>query len=74
MGTPRDRGPDSADRVPIICGSPVLGVPTISDRIAQTVAAKRLEAKVEPTFHPDSYGYRPNRSALDAVAACRVRC
>jgi len=52
----------------------VLGVPTISDRIAQTVAAKRLEAKVEPIFHPDSYGYRPNRSALDAVAACRKRC
>jgi RNA-directed DNA polymerase len=38
------------------------------------VAAKRLEAKVEPIFHPDSYGYRPNRSALDAVAACRKRC
>src|SRR5664280_1003744 len=33
-----------------------------------------LEAKVEPIFHPDSYGYRPNRSALDAVAACRKRC
>jgi len=55
-------------------GTRVLGVPTISDRIAQTVAAKRLEAKVEPIFHPDSYGYRPNRSALDAVAACRKRC
>jgi group II intron reverse transcriptase/maturase len=55
-------------------GTRVLGVPTISDRIAQTVAAKRLEAKVEPIFHPDSYGYRPNRSALDAVAACRRRC
>jgi group II intron reverse transcriptase/maturase len=36
--------------------------------------ARRLEAKVEPIFHPDSYGYRPNRSALDAVAACRQRC
>ena len=33
-----------------------------------------LEAKVEPIFHPDSYGYRPGRSALDAVAACRQRC
>ena len=55
-------------------GTRVLGVPTISDRIAQTVAAMRLEAKVEPIFHPDSYGYRPNRSALDAVAACRKRC
>ena len=36
--------------------------------------ARRLEAKVEPIFHPDSYGYRPHRSALDAVAACRERC
>ena len=49
-------------------------VPTVADRIAQTVAARRLEAKVEPIFHPDSYGYRPGRSALDAVAACRRRC
>lgn len=55
-------------------GTRVLGVPTIADRIAQTVAARRLEAKVEPIFHPDSYGYRPKRSALDAVAACRQRC
>ncbi|GAA4263537.1 hypothetical protein GCM10022255_108980 [Dactylosporangium darangshiense] len=38
------------------------------------MAAGRLEAKVEPIFHPDSYGYRPGRSALDAVAACRRRC
>jgi retron-type reverse transcriptase len=49
-------------------GFRVLGVPTVADRIAQTVVARRLESKVEPTFHPDSYGYRPNRSALDAVA------
>jgi RNA-directed DNA polymerase len=49
-------------------------VPTIADRVAQTVVARRLEAKVEPIFHPDSYGYRPRRSALDAVAACRERC
>ncbi|WP_232292748.1 group II intron reverse transcriptase/maturase, partial [Saccharopolyspora erythraea] len=55
-------------------GVRVLGVPTVADRIAQTVVAARLEAKVEPIFHPDSYGYRPNRSALDAVAACRRRC
>jgi group II intron reverse transcriptase/maturase len=48
-------------------------VPTVADRIAQTVAAARLEAKVEPIFHPDSYGYRPKRSALDAVAVCRRR-
>ena len=55
-------------------GVRVLGVPTIADRIARTVVARRLEGKVEPIFHPDSYGYRPNRSALDAVAACRQRC
>lgn len=55
-------------------GVRVLGVPTVADRIAQTVVAARLEAKVEPIFHPDSYGYRPNRSALDAVAVCRMRC
>ena len=55
-------------------GVRVLGVPTVADRIAQTVVARRLEAKVEPIFHPDSYGYRPGRSALDAVGACRRRC
>lgn len=55
-------------------GTRTLGVPTIADRIAQTVVARRLEAKVEPVFHPDSYGYRPGRSALDAVAVCRQRC
>ena len=43
-------------------------VPTVADRVAQTVVAARLERKVEPIFHPDSYGYRPERSALDAVA------
>nr|WP_269430453.1 reverse transcriptase domain-containing protein [Mycobacterium haemophilum] len=55
-------------------GTRILGVPTISDRIAQTVVAAKLEEKVEPIFHPDSYGYRPGRSALDAVGACRQRC
>ena len=55
-------------------GTRTLGVPTVGDRVAQTVAAARLEARVEPVFHPDSYGYRPNRSALDAVGACRQRC
>jgi RNA-directed DNA polymerase len=49
-------------------------VPTVADRIAQTVVARRLAEKVEPIFHPDSYGYRPGRSALDAVAVCRERC
>jgi len=55
-------------------GMRVLGVPTVADRVAQTVVAARLEQVVEPLFHPDSYGYRPRRSALDAVAACRQRC
>ncbi|MGI5517875.1 group II intron reverse transcriptase/maturase [Streptomyces sp. CA-106131] len=55
-------------------GVRLLGVPTVADRIAQTVVARRLEEKVEPIFHQDSYGYRPGRSALDAVAACRKRC
>jgi group II intron reverse transcriptase/maturase len=55
-------------------GVRLLGVPTVADRIAQTVVAVRLEKEVEPVFHPDSYGYRPKRSALDAVAACRRRC
>lgn len=49
-------------------------VPTVADRIAQTVVAMVLEPEVEPVFHPDSYGYRPGRSALDAVATCRQRC
>jgi RNA-directed DNA polymerase len=55
-------------------GIRVLGVPTIADRIAQTVVAGELEKVVEPKFHPDSYGYRPRRGALDAVGVCRKRC
>ena len=55
-------------------GTRILGIPTVADRIAQTVAARRLEEKVEPVFHPDSYGYRPGRSGLDAVGRCRERC
>jgi RNA-directed DNA polymerase len=51
-----------------------LGVPTVADRIAQTVVAGYLEPDVEPVFHEDSYGYRPGRSALDAVGVCRERC
>jgi len=50
-------------------GIRTLGIPTVADRIVQTVVARHLEAKVEPIFHPDSYGYRPGRSALDAVGA-----
>ena len=55
-------------------GTRILGVPTVADRVAQTVVAMELEKRVEPLFHPDSYGYRPNRSALDAVGTCRKRC
>src|SRR5207249_395642 len=49
-------------------------VPTIADRVAQTVAAAALGPRTEAIFHGDSYGYRPGRSALDAVARCRTRC
>lgn len=51
-----------------------LGVPTVSDRVAQMVVKMHLEPKVEPYFHPDSYGYRPGKSALDAVGVTRQRC
>jgi group II intron reverse transcriptase/maturase len=51
-----------------------LGIPTIADRVAQTVVKMVLEPEVEPIFHPDSYGYRSGRSALDAVGAARERC
>jgi RNA-directed DNA polymerase len=55
-------------------GVRLLGVPTVSDRIAQMVVRSYLEPEVEPWFHPDSYGYRPRRSALEAVGTCRQRC
>jgi RNA-directed DNA polymerase len=55
-------------------GTRMLGVPTIADRVAQTAAARFLEPLVEPRFHPDSYGYRPSKSAHDAVGVCRQRC
>jgi RNA-directed DNA polymerase len=51
-----------------------LGIPTVSDRIAQMVVKNSLEPIVEPHFHDDSYGYRPNKSALDAIAQARGRC
>ena len=51
-----------------------LGIPTISDRIAQMVIKNRMEPLVEPHFHDDSYGYRPGKSALDAIAQARQRC
>jgi RNA-directed DNA polymerase len=55
-------------------GTRILGVPAVADRVAQTAAALALEARMESIFHDDSYGYRPRRSALDAVARCRQRC
>jgi retron-type reverse transcriptase len=51
-----------------------LTVPTVADRIAQQVVKARLEPEVEPLFHADSYGYRPGKSALDAVGQARKRC
>ncbi len=51
-----------------------LGIPTVGDRVAQTVVKMVLEPKVEPVFHADSYGYRPGKSALDAVSVARKRC
>jgi RNA-directed DNA polymerase len=55
-------------------GTRMLGIPTIADRVAQTVVAEELKSKVEMIFHDDSYGYRPGRSTLNAVAVCRQRC
>ena len=55
-------------------GERMLGIPTVADRVAQTVVARHLMWRVEPIFHPDSFGYRPGRSALDAVQKCRERC
>jgi group II intron reverse transcriptase/maturase len=55
-------------------GTRPLGIPTVADRIAQEVARRYLEPYLEPVFHTDSYGYRPGRSAIDAVSQARQRC
>jgi len=55
-------------------GTRTLGIPTVSDRIAQMVIKTLFEPLIEPIFHGDSYGYRPNKSALNAVAVTRQRC
>ena len=55
-------------------GQRVLGVPTVADRVAQMVVKSYLEPKVEPIFHTDSYGYRPGKSAIEAVGRARERC
>ena len=67
-------GPVRAVEIPKQGGTRRLGIPNVVDRIAQTAAALALEANVEAVFHDDSYGYRPGRSPLDAVAVCRERC
>jgi retron-type reverse transcriptase len=51
-----------------------LGIPTVADRIAQTVVKRNLEPILEEHFHPDSYGYRPEKSAIGAVGVSRQRC
>jgi RNA-directed DNA polymerase len=55
-------------------GIRVLGIPTVSDRIAQTVVKLVFEPTVEPFFLADSYGYRPGKSALEAIGVTRQRC
>jgi RNA-directed DNA polymerase len=55
-------------------GKRPLGIPTVSDRIAQMAVKLLLEPEIEPHFHVDSYGYRPGRSAIQAVAVARQRC
>lgn len=52
----------------------LLGIPTIEDRIAQMIVRLEFEPMVEPIFYEDSYGYRPGKSAIDAVGIARKRC
>ncbi len=67
-------GPVRAVEIPKKGGTRILGIPNVVDRVAQTVAVLALEPELEKVFHDDSFGYRPGRSALDAVAVCRERC
>ena len=55
-------------------GTRPLGIPTVADRVAQEVARRFLQPGLEPAFHANSYGYRPGRSAHDAVRTARERC
>src|SRR5262249_36150902 len=55
-------------------GVRLLGIPTVADRVAQDVARRYLEPILEPVFHADSYGYRPGKSAIEAVRTARERC
>jgi RNA-directed DNA polymerase len=74
--TPKRHAGTNQDQLKLsgIGGTRVLGVPTVGDRIAQTVVALQLEPRMESIFHDDSYGYRPGRSPLMAVEKCRERC
>lgn len=66
--------PVLAVEIPKPGGTRTLGVPSVGDRVAQTVVAARLQARMEEIFHRDSYGYRPGRSPEQAVALTRERC
>jgi RNA-directed DNA polymerase len=66
--------PVRAVEIPKPGGTRTLGVPTVADRVAQTVAAHRIEIVAGKFFHRDSYGYRPGRGAHDALAVARKRC
>src|SRR5947209_11464761 len=55
-------------------GVRILGIPTVADRIGQTAIKMWLEPRLDPIFHEDSYGYRPGKSALTAIAVTRRRC
>lgn len=55
-------------------GTRTLGIPTVGDRVAQMVTKMYLEPCIEPIFHEDSYGYRPGKSAIDAIGKARKRC
>ncbi len=55
-------------------GTRPLGIPTVADRIAQTVVKRYLEPILEEHFHPDSYGDRPGKSAIEALEVARQRC
>jgi RNA-directed DNA polymerase len=55
-------------------GERILGVPTVADRVAQMVVKQLIEPDLDPVFLADSYGYRPGKSALDAIGVTRERC
>ena len=55
-------------------GVRTLGIPSVSDRVAQTVVKQQIETILDPVFHQNSYGYRPEKSAKQAVSVTRQRC